>query len=635
MTTAAEDSGSAPEPKEPARTAVLWVGERPVELEPDLLHVVGSADTAGIRIVHRSVLPAHAFVSWTQGVLQVEPVGTATVRVDAQPIDSPTGIENGAILSFGDIVVRVEIRELTAAPVVSAPVFVDSPSAPTELDVSEAIAMFESGTAAAHAADASSSSDSSFGELMADQLRRAPWFLISITVHLIAFLVLRVLVPDVTTEPRRYAFVDVQMDRNERASDLPSLDTPEAPQVETLEHELDDLVQESVSPVPEFEQDDAAASAPREFEPDLGLVPTYDSQTAFLSFGRDEDLLESIGSNGGTGSGGTGDRFREEVRGLRRVGLDLMIVFDSTGSMDGVLESARAQLETMLEVLQRLVPSARVGIVTYRDRGPDERYQTRVLDLDDDIYQALLFMRTVEAGGGGDIPEDVLGGLGDAFGQSWTSRGRRVTVLVGDAPAHPDTRKKVLQSSERFGRRDNATVHTILTTARRDGAFNQDAVGDFQDIARRGGGEFSYFEGDDAVLRQILTLSIGSEFGHEVDRAYQVLNREAIRGSRRRVRVSRLGEDLRSDAIDPALVRRLGASRDPEVADALIDIAAKRSYPATGRHAAAYALQDMLGLRRPPLVPGGSIPQPLTEGQERALRARVDFSLRGRERRGR
>jgi hypothetical protein len=79
--------------------------------------------------------------------------------------------------------------------------------------------------------------------------------------------------------------------------------------------------------------------------------------------------------------------------------------------------------------------------VAYRDQG--DEYVTRAWDFTSDVDRFSSYLSTVQAGGGGDIPESVNQGLRDAINlQGWAdnSAGRRLrlVVLVGDAPPHID-----------------------------------------------------------------------------------------------------------------------------------------------------------------------------------------------------
>ena len=133
---------------------------------------------------------------------------------------------------------------------------------------------------------------------------------------------------------------------------------------------------------------------------------------------------------------GLGDKGNEGA-----VGVDLVFLLDATGSMADEIDHIKQTVGSIAQRIEQLPGSSapRFALVAYRDRGDD--YVTRQWDFTSDIGQFSANLATVEAGGGGDIPESVNAGLHDAIHlQGWadnsTGRHLRMIVLVGDAPPH-------------------------------------------------------------------------------------------------------------------------------------------------------------------------------------------------------
>jgi hypothetical protein len=121
--------------------------------------------------------------------------------------------------------------------------------------------------------------------------------------------------------------------------------------------------------------------------------------------------------------------------------MEVAFVLDTTGSMGGLIETAKRKIWAIANELARAKPSPeiRLGLVAYRDRGDD--YVTKVFDLDSDLDRVYARLFELQAGGGGDGPESVNQGLRDAVTKlSWTREDRvlKVLFLVGDAPPHMD-----------------------------------------------------------------------------------------------------------------------------------------------------------------------------------------------------
>lgn len=152
----------------------------------------------------------------------------------------------------------------------------------------------------------------------------------------------------------------------------------------------------------------------------------------------------------------------------RQSTIELMFVLDTTGSMGGMLEGAKAKIWGIVNDLlqQRNLAGAtvRVGLVAYRDRG--DNYVTKVTPLSanlDAVYSQLMSFR---AEGGGDTPEDVRSAMAEAVRLGgWSAPGShtsQIIFLVGDAPPHDDYRDMpATDTSVRNARQRGIVVNTI------------------------------------------------------------------------------------------------------------------------------------------------------------------------------
>ncbi len=121
--------------------------------------------------------------------------------------------------------------------------------------------------------------------------------------------------------------------------------------------------------------------------------------------------------------------------------LDVVFVLDTTGSMGGLIEGAKQKIWSIASRMAQGTPSPkiRVGLVAYRDRG--DAYVTKRFDLSDNLDAVYANLRGFQADGGGDGPEHVGRGLGEAVKfMSWSqsSKASRMIFVVGDAPPHDD-----------------------------------------------------------------------------------------------------------------------------------------------------------------------------------------------------
>jgi hypothetical protein len=121
--------------------------------------------------------------------------------------------------------------------------------------------------------------------------------------------------------------------------------------------------------------------------------------------------------------------------------VDIVFAVDTTGSMGGLIEGAKAKIWEIARRAQegKPAPQLRVGLVAYRDVG--DAYVTRVLDLTSNMDEVYATLSGFRAEGGGDGPEHVLKGLHDAIdAEHWSSDPNAVKLiyLVGDAAPHFD-----------------------------------------------------------------------------------------------------------------------------------------------------------------------------------------------------
>ena len=115
---------------------------------------------------------------------------------------------------------------------------------------------------------------------------------------------------------------------------------------------------------------------------------------------------------------------------------DLMFLIDTTGSMSSYIKAAKNQVRSIVDDIKVAFlheADVRVGIVGYKDHGDDPNIE--FLDFTPDVDKVHFFLSNLEADGGGDAPEDVLGGLQQALNASWKHQTRCI-IHIADAPPH-------------------------------------------------------------------------------------------------------------------------------------------------------------------------------------------------------
>ncbi|RHY32512.1 hypothetical protein DYB32_002495 [Aphanomyces invadans] len=113
-------------------------------------------------------------------------------------------------------------------------------------------------------------------------------------------------------------------------------------------------------------------------------------------------------------------------------------VMDTTGSMGEHLDMVKAQIAAIATALELVGLELLVGFVGYKDHGDADSIQ--VLPFTSNVGKFQRFVEAIDANGGDDAPEDVLGGLWAAATQlPWEPECTNVLFHIGDAPPHGTT----------------------------------------------------------------------------------------------------------------------------------------------------------------------------------------------------
>ncbi|CAK62160.1 unnamed protein product (macronuclear) [Paramecium tetraurelia] len=120
--------------------------------------------------------------------------------------------------------------------------------------------------------------------------------------------------------------------------------------------------------------------------------------------------------------------------------IDVLFIIDITGSMQRWLTSAKSNIHKIIEEFQTQIDKkkniVRTAIVAYRDFGDEDNMLYREFTSDTKII--FEFLNQLQAKGGGDDPEDVIGALEKGFRLNISKDVESVlcTFLICDNPCH-------------------------------------------------------------------------------------------------------------------------------------------------------------------------------------------------------
>lgn len=123
--------------------------------------------------------------------------------------------------------------------------------------------------------------------------------------------------------------------------------------------------------------------------------------------------------------------------------LDLLITFDTTGSMYPCLAQVRREVASVVKRMFAHVEDLRVAVIAHGDYcDAGSTYVTKTLDFSSDPSTICRFISNVERTGGGDMPECYELVLHESRSLAWGAGREKILVVLGDdVPHRPDEKQ--------------------------------------------------------------------------------------------------------------------------------------------------------------------------------------------------
>ena len=120
----------------------------------------------------------------------------------------------------------------------------------------------------------------------------------------------------------------------------------------------------------------------------------------------------------------------------KEIETDLVISFDTTGSMYPCLSEVKRHIATMVPKLFRDMPGLRLGIIAHGDYCDGDKV-IQTLDFTNDQNALISFVQNAPSTGGGDYPECYELVLRTVKTFTWRAEAKmKSLVMIGDAPPH-------------------------------------------------------------------------------------------------------------------------------------------------------------------------------------------------------
>ena len=236
------------------------------------------------------------------------------------------------------------------------------------------------------------------------------------------------------------------------------------------------------------------------------------------------------GPGGLPGIGPYGKRLRQVIEKDYRK-LDVVFVFDSTGSMGGIILEVKTRIRQFMKVVTYLVPNTQVGLVTYRDKkkydSEDYEYTAKYIPLTspgpEGMEKLHRFLRETEAYGGGDIPEAVYDGVLAAIkNANWRPDSKKVILVFGDAPPRPENGEltRLYDLCADWHKKTGGIVSCIDTTG------HSKLLEEFKDLATSGGGESCFLNDQRGIIKQLVVYIFPKEVAPDVEEVFNWLTQD-------------------------------------------------------------------------------------------------------------
>lgn len=203
--------------------------------------------------------------------------------------------------------------------------------------------------------------------------------------------------------------------------------------------------------------------------------------------------------------------------------LDLMLVFDTTGSMGDELSYLQRELENVVKQVRQAnanIP-ARVSVNFYRDHG--DQYIVRPFPFTDRLSETVAHLRKQSASGGGDYPEAVEMALKNAiYDHDWGQDSTKLLFLILDAPPHNET-AVVSQMQELISQASARGIRIIPVAS---SGVDKETEFLLRAMASSTGGTYVFLTDDSGVGNSHLEPTIGNYTVQKLNRLLvEIINR--------------------------------------------------------------------------------------------------------------
>ncbi len=197
--------------------------------------------------------------------------------------------------------------------------------------------------------------------------------------------------------------------------------------------------------------------------------------------------------------------------------IDIVICLDVTASMTGQIEGLKQEISVLAGILDRLTPSAGIGIVAFGDRTWMQPIHVQQIVPTSNLRQLESFVQILTpnmdpyALRNQDGPEALATALERGIALDWRAASeRRYVIVVTDNAAYPERETAALQMARRFAAMEGQYVATVRANFVPFLSDRQAADRFLPQLAMAGNGQFVDAAGGESMVGSLLLAILGT-----------------------------------------------------------------------------------------------------------------------------
>ncbi len=202
----------------------------------------------------------------------------------------------------------------------------------------------------------------------------------------------------------------------------------------------------------------------------------------------------------------------EALANARMQQLDLVICLDVSGSMSLQIDGLKREIGVLAQILDRLSPSASMGVVAFGDRMWSRPIQAHAIVETTNLDPLLAFVNSLTpnmndplAHLNNDGPEALTIALERAVAADWrSSSDRQFIVVITDNAAYPERRATAIQSAQQFSISPGRHVSAVRANFTEDRGDRRAADRFLRQLAEAGRGQFVDAAGGESIIGSLL-----------------------------------------------------------------------------------------------------------------------------------